>query len=85
MNLHQVLTDRVTWSGVDATFTGEASEMGFPVGVTPRNFELVSHKTGEVLEVYGTGVDLDGEGDVIAWYFQPVNPNYDFRVIVLND
>lgn len=84
MSLHQVLTDRLNWSRVDATFTADASELGFPPGATPRNFELVSHVSGDVLEVYGSGVDLDEDG-VKAWYFQPVNPNYDFRVIVFND
>lgn len=67
----------------DGTFTAEASTLGDQF--TGRDFELVSERTGRVVEMVLVGPRYDGEGDLTHWEFQPHNCFTFNDLIVFND
>ncbi len=67
----------------NGTFTAEASTLGDQFD--GKDFELVSERTGRVVEMVLVGPRYDGEGDLTHWEFQPHNCFTFNDLIVFND
>lgn len=67
----------------DGTFAAQISDLGnkFP----GQTFELVSERTGRVVEMVLVGPRYDGEGDLTHWEFQPHNCFTFNDLIIFND
>lgn len=69
-----------------AQFLAEASSVCAAVGEDlPKKFVLRSAKTGTDLVMEHERSERDGEGDLIAIVWKPVNPAFNFRVTLWND
>ncbi|KKM27534.1 hypothetical protein LCGC14_1573730 [marine sediment metagenome] len=67
----------------NGTFTAEASDLGDRF--SGKDFELVSERTGRVVEMVLVGPRYDAEGDLTHWEFQPHNCYTFDDLIIFND
>lgn len=51
---------------------------------TDKGFTLVSHVTGEEVTVALTMTDRH-EGDIVGWWFTPIDKRHTFKVLIIND
>lgn len=67
----QINTNQFSYHGDTKTFTAEASTLGDQF--TGQDFELVSERTGRVVEMVLVGPRYNDEGELTHWEFQPHN------------
>lgn len=65
------------------TFTADASTLGDQF--TGKDFELVSERTGRVIEMVLVGPRYDDEGELTHWEFQPHSCFTFDNLIIFND
>jgi hypothetical protein len=87
----QISTSQFTYK--NRVFSASASDFpnpndlfqpNFPIAQT-LGFELVSERTGAMLEMMLIRNHYDGEGDLTHWRFMPCNSNAFDTLIVFND
>lgn len=79
----QISTNQFSYHGDTKTFTAEASTLHGQFD--GKDFELVSERTGKVVEMVLVGPRYDREGDLTHWEFQP-HECFTFEcLIVFND
>lgn len=80
----QISTNQFKYYGDTKTFTAFASSL--PVHqFSAKDFELVSERTGKVVEMVLVGPRYDREGDLTHWEFQPHKCFAFNELIVFND
>jgi len=88
-----ISTKHLHYQKIGRSFFGEISELPdkhiplkrvFPDSCD-EGFTLVSHVTGNGIDVYLNETKRDADGDVIAWEFVPVNDSRITKVVILND
>lgn len=81
----QINSSQLLWNLSGRTFTGEASELAIAPGEdAPRFIDVISEWTGALVSTFRTSIDLDEHG-VVAWHYAPVDPGYNFKMIIFND
>lgn len=91
--IHRINTDKFHYHSGTKTFTQEASTLGpdFESVIcnavwSPRmNFNLVSAKTGNVVEMVLDRIERDGEYEILLWKFRPLGCEAFNNLIIFND
>jgi len=82
----QINTNQFNYHAASGTFTAEASTLGNQFDYSYNGiFELVSHRTGKVVEMRLVQRHYDREGDLTHWEFKPINCESFKNLIVFND
>ncbi len=83
----QINTDRFNYC--DGTFTAEVSDLYdlFGYNIFASGIELVSQRTGKMVQMHLAQRHHDSEGDLTHWEFKPRNPDESrFKnLIIFND
>ena len=76
-------TSDLHYQKIGRSFFAEISEI--PNFVARQTFALVSHVTGNEIEMELAAEPRDADNDIIAWEYTPVNDNRITKVVILND
>ena len=76
-------TSDLHYQKIGRSFFAEISEI--PNFVARHSFTLVSHQTGDGIEMELTNEPRDADNDIIAWEYTPVNDNRITKVVIIND
>ena len=76
-------TKYLHYQKIGRSFLAEISEL--PNFSIDQNINIVSHVTGDAIELELTETKRDRENDVIGWTYKPVNDSRITRVVILND
>lgn len=80
---HKLSTKYLHYQKIGRSFFAEISELP-NFGIAHR-FSLVSHVTGNGIELELADTKRDADNDVIAWEYTPVNDDRITKVVILND
>ncbi len=76
-------TSDLYYQKIGRSFFAEISEI--PNFVARQTFTLVSHLTGDGIEMELANEPRDADNDIIAWEYTPVNDSRITKVVILND
>ena len=81
--MRRVSSKAFTYHASSRVFVAEDSDFrDEPLG---RRFEMVSERTGAVLEFKYAGVEYDREGDLVKWEYVPADGSSVCKVVLYND
>lgn len=76
-------TKYLHYQKIGRSFFAEISEL--PNFRIDHRFALVSHLTGNEIELELINTPRDADNDIIAWEYSPVNDDRITKVVILND
>lgn len=80
-------TKHLHYQKIGRSFFAEISDLPILVraSVVADRIALVSHKTGDEIELELSATKRDSDNDTIAWEYTPVNDSRITKVVILND
>jgi len=79
----KISTDCLHYQKIGRSFFAFITDL--PNHEIAERMSLVSHKTGNEIEVELTDTKRDNDNDIIGWEFSPVNDSRITKVVILND
>ena len=78
-------TATINWTGATGTVCHSDWRQELPIGRWPTRMALRSHKTGQLVDFYLSGLHKDDEGDITHGVYRSVNFPTKMVLTVFND